>query len=140
MTERKKLIVEVLRKWINQNPGLDFADYGNRVAFNAERRAITKTRIEALELLRYVERSSITCEALEGAFSAYSGRLKLVEDSKGLKLDYCTGQYWPTEYRKATCAILSLAIWRYFDAECGGKPKESAMRQFSRSTAKKWFN
>ena len=139
MTERKQLIIEVLTKWVNQRPGLDFADYGDCVAFNAERRAITKTRLEAFELLRYVEGSSITCEALERAFSAYSGRLKLVEGSKGLTLDYCTGQYWPTEYRNAVCAVLSSAIWHYFN-ENGSNPVESAKREFSRSTAKKWFN
>ena len=26
-------------------------------------------------------------------------------------LDYCTGQYWPTEYRRAACAVLASALW-----------------------------
>lgn len=28
-------------------------------------------------------------------------------------LDYCTGQYWPTEYRAAACAVLAAALWDY---------------------------
>jgi hypothetical protein len=30
-----------------------------------------------------------------------------------VRLDYCTGQYFPTEYRKAACAVLSSALWGY---------------------------
>jgi hypothetical protein len=26
-------------------------------------------------------------------------------------LDYCTGQYFPTEYRRAACAVLASALW-----------------------------
>jgi hypothetical protein len=29
----------------------------------------------------------------------------------GLRIDYCTGQYFPTEYRKAVCAVLASALW-----------------------------
>lgn len=29
-------------------------------------------------------------------------------------IDYCTGQYWPTEYRRAVCAVLASAIWDYW--------------------------
>jgi hypothetical protein len=28
-------------------------------------------------------------------------------------IDYCTGQYWPTEYRRAVCAVLASALWEY---------------------------
>lgn len=27
------------------------------------------------------------------------------------RLEYTTGQYWPTEYRKAACAVLASALW-----------------------------
>lgn len=28
-------------------------------------------------------------------------------------VDYCTGQYFPTEYRRAVCAVLASALWDY---------------------------
>lgn len=28
-----------------------------------------------------------------------------------VRLDYCTGQYWCTEYRAAACAVLASALW-----------------------------
>jgi hypothetical protein len=33
-------------------------------------------------------------------------------------LDYCIGQYWPTEYRRAACAVLSAAIWVWAREHC----------------------
>lgn len=32
-------------------------------------------------------------------------------------LDYCTGQYWSTEYRRAVCAVLARALWDYWRAD-----------------------
>jgi hypothetical protein len=31
----------------------------------------------------------------------------------GVSLDYCTGQYWPTEYRAAVCAVLASLLWAH---------------------------
>ena len=30
-----------------------------------------------------------------------------------VRIDYCTGQYWPTEYRPAVCRLLSSVIWHW---------------------------
>jgi hypothetical protein len=32
----------------------------------------------------------------------------------GKRLDYTTGQYWPTEYRRAAAAVLASALWSYW--------------------------
>lgn len=116
----KPQIIAALRTWVNQRPGLESADYGDWKAYRSELRQITKDRADALILLRAVElRDSIKAEDLIVAFPrAYSGRLQInaVPNAKGelcAYLEYCTGQYWPTEYRKAVCAVLAGVLWNY---------------------------
>jgi hypothetical protein len=108
----KALIVAMLHKWIAQRPGLEFGNYGDRTSYRAEMRSIGKDLQHARAMLARVEwADSIAAEdILRAAQSAYSGRLKITE--KGI--DYCTGQYWPTEYRAAVCAVLSSALWHYW--------------------------
>ena len=121
----KPQILEALRQWINQRPGLDFANYGEWKSYRSELRSITRDRADALQLMRAVElRDSITAEDLVKAFSAFSGRLTLTEESvekpgfpTHARLDYCTGQYWPTEYRKAAAAVLASALWHAASAD-----------------------
>lgn len=122
----KSTILAMLRAWVNQRPGLEFCNYGDVSAYRAELRQITKDRAHALELIRAVEwRDSITAERIIAAFPrAYSGRLRLEKREKDGKwvLDYCTGQYWPTEYRKAVCAVLASALWDWAREECMPQP------------------
>lgn len=118
-------ILDLLETFINSRPGLEFANYGDVSAYRSESRAITRDRDQALTLLRYVRwNRSIDATALREAFrDAYSGRLSLDTDAKGrLRLSYCAGQYYPTEYRKAACAVLASAIWDYWRDHCMPKP------------------
>jgi hypothetical protein len=110
----KEHVLTALRAWINQRPGLEFGNYGELSAYRSELRRITRQRRDALELLSAVAlRPSITAEnIIDASKRAYSGRLTITEDDKGrAKLEYCTGQYWPTEYRAAVCAVLASALW-----------------------------
>jgi hypothetical protein len=50
-------------------------------------------------------RDSLTADAMRAVLMG-TGRLTLSTDGR---LDYCTGQYFPTEYRKA--AARALAAW-----------------------------
>lgn len=118
MEPTKETIVGLLHAWIRQRPGLEFGNYGDLSRYRAECRDIARDLRHARELLRYVELSGITAEQLREAFRAYSGRLSLVERNGRWGLDYVTGQYWPTEYRRAACAVLSAAIWDYWRDEC----------------------
>ena len=100
---------ELLDDWISQPPGLDWREYGDWPdgwrAYRREAAAITKQRHDADDLLRqaFYEHRPYNPDALARAFqSAYSGRLSCVNG----KLDYVTGQYWPTEYRQAAAAVL----------------------------------
>lgn len=121
----KEHIITALHAWIAQRPGLDYANYGEPKSYNAEVRSITKDLREARTLLRAVElRDSITADDLLQAFPrAYSGRLSISETTnkkgeKAARLDYCTGQYWPTEYRRAACAVLASVLWTHVREHC----------------------
>lgn len=169
MKPSKELILTLLDHWIRQRPGLEYGNYGDPVAYRAEIRGIGKDLQHARTLLRAVELSGISADELIAAFPrAYSGRLSLVErkmkdGSTGWALDYCTGQYWPTEYRRAACAVLASALWDYKREKCmpaaiahgegdslfmfQGVPvsrgtwlRRSFAREYGRGIANRWFN
>jgi hypothetical protein len=41
-----------------------------------------------------------------------------------VEIDYCTGQYFPTEYRRAACAVLASALWEYTREHCSPRGTE----------------
>lgn len=153
-TTERAAILDALGSWINQRPGLEFGCYGDVAAYRAEQRAILTDKKHALILLSAVRwRDSITADDLKAAFRAYSGRLSW----DGEKLDYCTGQYWPTEYRAAACAVLASILWAYWRdcadpategeptqqpgiVDIGGYIRKQARREFGRTIASRWFN
>lgn len=140
-------IIESLHRFIRQRPGLEFGNYGDLSNYRAEMRSITRDMHEAKRLLRAVELTSMSAETLLSGFRAYSGRLSISDSGK---LDYCTGQYWPTEYRKAVCAVCAAALWDYYredfassarDGESAGNAiRRNFRRLFGRAIANRWFN
>lgn len=177
ITDKEKIIA-LLYSWVSQRPGLEFGNYGDVSAYRSEMRSITRDLHDARTMLAYVERhDSLTAERLRDAFSAFSGRLSLVpifvqnagyyglgtmDSAIGYRLEYCTGQYWPTEYRKAVCAVLASAIWEFIRDECMPAPVElepgtyagqvtyagmsagdfirrAARRELGASIARRWF-
>jgi hypothetical protein len=142
MKATKEQLVTALEKFIAQRSGIDYANYGERSSFMGDYRPILKHGKQARELLRYVAHADITAEQLIAAASAYSGRLEFVESEDGVRCSYCTGQYFPTEYRAAACAVLSQAIWNYWrdDETSGDEIRKRARREFGRSIASQWFN
>ena len=148
MDTRKETIIACLRKFIAQRPGLEFGNYGDVSAYRSEMRSITKDRHHAEAMLSSVAwRDSITADTiLEASKHAFSGRLTITEPTPGrFVLEYGTGQYWPTEYRRAVCSVLSSALWDYW-RECGGAAstgdaiRKTAAAELSRSIAQRWFN
>jgi hypothetical protein len=146
MEQRKQQIIDSLYRWIKQRPGLEFGNYGDPTAYRSELRSITKDLHHARELLGYVSRRpSITADDLiEATFRAYSARLMIVEGIERAEVDYCTGQYWPTEYRAAVCSVLASAIWYRFAEDMtspvtGDAIRKTASRELSRSVASRWF-
>lgn len=138
-------ILSALSYFVKSRPGLEFANYGDVSAYRAELRGITKDRHHAEELLAAVGwRESIDADALmRAANSAFSGRLKITPtETGGARIEYCAGQYYPTEYRRAVCAVLSSALWDYWRAngcETGDAIRKAAKRELSRGVASRYF-
>ena len=149
MDDRKQNLLQALRTWINQRPGLDPRDY-DRASYRSESRQITQDRSDAMEILGAVAlRSYVTADhILQASKSAFSGRLTITETEPGrFKLEYCTGQYWPTEYRKAAAAVLASAFWQAYradlpaDFENAGDHLRNFFRiEFGPAIQRRWFN
>ena len=149
----KHALIETLHDWINQRPGLEPANYmrgwndtAGRSAYRSDARSITKDLHDARYLLDYIAiRDSISAERiLDAARHSFSGRLSITPDGDGFKVDYCTGQYWPTEYRRATAAVLKGAIWDWLreglqKTDDGETIRKAARRELPASIARRWF-
>jgi hypothetical protein len=154
----KSTILAALDAWIRQRPGLDYGNYGDWTAYRSEVRSIGKDLQHARALLRYVEwHDSITAQMILTA--AQSGRLSIVVDGNKVRVDYCTGQYWPTEYRPAVCRLLSSVIWHWISDNArsadvakmpqygcmagivnqGAYIRKTASRELGTSIARRWF-
>ena len=144
-TDRDK-ITGALRVWIHRRPGLEYGNYDEPRAYRQEVRSIARDLHQARELLNAVEHSGMTADELREGFRAYSGRLTWT----GERLDYCTGQYWPTEYRRAACAVLAAALWDYHredyatdargEESKGDAIRRNFRRRFGRTIGNRWFN
>lgn len=125
VTASREKILSSLQAWINQKPGLDPRDYGDLSGYRGEVRRISKQRAHALELLSAValrlDISAADIVAASGA--AFSGRLTVNPETG--KIDYCTGQYWPTEYRLAAAWVLQSALWASIRAEVQAENPEA---------------
>ncbi len=120
-TTSKQDIVNALHAHISQRSGRDFRNYqaGNwkasREAFNSDYRPMLRDGKIAREMLREIERrESITADDLLAGFRAFSERLSY--NAKRKECDYCTGQYFPTEYRRAAVVVLATVLWDYMKA------------------------
>ncbi len=138
-------ILHALAAFAATRPGLDPRDYARngrdtegRKAYALDARSITKDLHHARALLTAVRLSGITEAQLVEAFRGK----RLSWD--GQRLDYCTGQYYPTEYRRAVCAVLASALWAYYRDDCcadtGDKIRAAARRNLPRAIALRWFN
>ena len=149
MNTLRQNILQALTTFINSRPGLEFGNYGDVSAYRSEMRSITKDRAHALEMLSNVAwRESITAEMIiDAAEHSFSGRLSIIPtgENNGVRIEYCTGQYYPTEYRRAVCAVLSSVLWSYWRDNSPVKMtsddmRKTASRELSRSLARRWFN
>lgn len=142
-TTKEKIIAE-LHKFISKRPGMDFADYGDVTTYRADYRGILKDYDHARQLLRFVEMScSITADdIIKASERAFSGRLEW--DAEKQRFCYTTGQYFPTEYRAAACAVLASAIWAWYRDQCryetGAEIRKRARGQFGKGIQLAWFS
>jgi len=140
--------IEKLTKFVNQRPGLDFSNYGDVSAYRSEMAEITRDRTDYFELLSLAfNRVDNLNEVLTNYLTQNSGRLSLNKDSN---LEYCTGQYFPTEYRPAANQALRSIIWSSYSNELhadntpvysdGNAIRKAIKRNVSRRIARNYFN
>jgi len=138
-TQKEQLanMLEKLHRFIRQRPRLEFVNYGDAAIYRAELRTITRDKRDAEAMLFYVWRSQITPEELGNAAKvAFSGRLTW----NGEEWDYTTGQYWPTEYRKAACAVLAYTLRCYWSQGFITDKFKCAKNALGVGVAKRWFS
>jgi hypothetical protein len=139
-------ILDAMKAFAAKRPGLEpgnylssYYDKEGRKAYLSEMRSITKDLHHARVLLDAVRLSGITEAQMLEAFKAFGGRLSW----DGKTLDYCVGQYWATEYRRAVCAVLVSALWAYWRDHCGcdtgDKIKAQSKRLLPLAVARRWF-
>lgn len=149
-TERDD-ILDCLAAFIGQRSGIvtrdyasDWRDKDGLAALRSDQAKIARDGKQARELLASVRRRSITADDLKAALrDAFSGRLSW--DGEAKRLDYCTGQYFATEYRAAVCSVLATAMWRYWRSDmpddCTADDiRRKARAEFGRAIASRWFN
>jgi hypothetical protein len=144
-------ILEALAVFIRQRPGIDprnyisdWRDTEGRRLYRAEVREITRDLHDARALLAAVEMSNVTGEELASRLSP-NGRLSW----NGERISYCTGQYFPTEYRSAVARTCASALWYAWADEYHARHGTSegtrdyvqkrARSYFGRGIAKRWF-
>ena len=142
----KNEIISALYTFAQKRPQLERGNYGDFSSYREEARAITKDLHHARKLLAYVERSGITAQELVDASSqAFAGRLTIIPANSyndKIRIDYCTGQYFPTEYRKAVCSVLARALWNYWrsDANDPQRIRNTARHALGAPLARAYFN
>ncbi len=133
METRKQKILDTLDDFVNQRPGLDPLDYGGGTdgwrLYRSESASITKDMHDYYKIRDQIHwRDSITADdIIKASQHAFSGRLTIndisahYDDSStywAYSINYCAGQYMPTEYRKAACAILASTWWNVTRTDC----------------------
>jgi hypothetical protein len=115
MKEAKVSALALLREFVAQRPGLEFADYGDIYYYRQDYNFILKSKHIAEEGMRVLALSFSPDDvqrALVHKLWNSSERLHLIDLKEGrYKLQYHVGQYFPTEYRRAAASIAYTALW-----------------------------
>ena len=130
MTKLNNLAASLFPAWVNldtlpeglrmvaayaaKRPALEFRDYcsgwndtNGRAAYFQEARSITKDLQRVREALRFA--CAVNVQDSHLIECSRGERLTLENQGDTLTLEYCTGQYWPTEYRPAVARLLERA-------------------------------
>lgn len=116
-TRPQQTCLRALLIFAAQNPGFEWGNYETSnykeslAAYRGDARPVAKQMKEIRSLAWRFE--SLTNEVLEAvAPQTFSGRLQFIFDreTKGVSVDYTTGQYWPTEYRLAALQMIKAAL------------------------------
>lgn len=141
--------LDLLVTFANKRPGLnprdyisDWRDSEGRKIYMRESREITKDLHDFTELYRVCSfMISDLEERVKNRLFKSSDRLTLTESGK---LQYITGQYFPTEYRPAAARVLSSILWHYvceaYNLQTGGEIRGKLKKLLSRRVMRNYFN
>lgn len=124
MDTLKQAICYALATFIRSRPGFEYANYGDAASYRADVRRAARQKRDAETMLAAVRwRDSITGADL---IEAARGERLTIEATRveypnqlptpygyRVRIDYCTGQYYPTEYRAGVCRVLANALWNW---------------------------
>jgi hypothetical protein len=134
-------LIALLIKFTNQRPGLDPREYASWQEYRRYARGITRDRHDALILLTAVAERPTAIRYLREYLLNSGDRLTLIDN----KINYCVGQYFPTEYRPAVSRACASALWKYWrdDVHGGtleaGDIRDSARRTFRSKSIRSYF-
>ena len=120
----KQAICDALATFIRSRPGFEYANYGDAASYRADVRRAARQKRDAETMLAAVRwRDSITGADL---IEAARGERLTIEATRveypnqlptpygyRVRIDYCAGQYYPTEYRAGVCRVLANALWNW---------------------------
>lgn len=125
-------VIAALRKHIAQRSGIDPRNYDTRANMMGDYRPMLRDGAIARDMLDAIEwRDSITAEHLLEGFRAFMGRLSYNPETK--ECEYCTGQYFVTEYRRAAVVVLAQVLWDYIKRDTSDLGAKGWRERFERN-------
>jgi hypothetical protein len=137
-TQNAWQLIRLIEEFVNSRPRFDPGNYSDASSYRADMRRAMRHRQDAHVMIRYCLRATGDIEPhIRDALR--TGRLTLRDDGT---LDYCTGQYYPTEYRAAACRVLSSALWHFWrtPTSTADSLRATARVALPRSVANRWFS
>lgn len=135
--------LQALSAFVAQRSGINYADYGNRDAYMGDYRPMIQQGKDFRKMAAFAFYSSVNNEdIIKASDQVFSGRLQFDVISGQYAVNYCTGQYFPTEYRLASCWLISRVIRNYW-TECGysyPEIKVKAKQVFGSGIQSRYFN
>ena len=144
--QRKNHVMQVLSAFVDMRPGFDLRNYDSMSSYRSDYNPVLQEKHDFYTMLSQISwRESITADnIIKASEHAFSGRLSIHEKGDNIDIEYCAGQYFPTEYRAAACAVLASVLWDYWrscDAESTGDSiRKTARDNLGRGIASRWFN
>jgi len=139
--------LDALRVFVSRRSGIDWRDYSDRQSFMCDYRRILRDGRDARAMLRWLEVAEKVAVLLKEPVYLPQGVNRMIWDGKAWDFTGC--QYYPTEYRAASCRWLAAAIEAHWDIpyragddfNLGRRDAilRTARNAFGRAIAERWF-
>lgn len=124
---KDQLVAETYR-FLATRPGFEPGNYATLRDYRADVRSATNARNDAEVMLRSIGQSdTITVDDM-----TYSLGSRLTLNANGT-LDYCAGQYYCIEYRRAVAQWLSSVLWNFYRDHCHADSRDKIVACAKRS-------